>query len=118
MEQSYEMIFKRKSFRRFDDTLFISDNELNEITKEICNLKPLNKDIRTEFLIVDKSKTTCKRGQYCLLMYSEKKEHYLLNAGYTVLTLVDIAAPTRRALSAPLYILAGNIVSETEPGHF
>lgn len=33
--------------------------------------------------IVPAEKTTCKRGQqYCILLYSEKKENYLQNIGY------------------------------------
>jgi hypothetical protein len=54
------MIFKRKSFRRFNDSLVISQDDK----------------------IVPREQTTSKRGEYCLLIYSEEKEFYLLNIGY------------------------------------
>lgn len=94
MEQLFEMIFKRKSFRRFDDKLLISKSELKEITRQLENIEPLVSDIRTEFRIVEKSLTTCKRGQYCLLMYSEQKEHSLLNVGY-MLEQMDLFLASR-----------------------
>lgn len=78
----YDMIFKRKSVRKFDDKLHIDANELAEINKQISNIKPLIEDIRTKLVVVDKASTNCKLGEYCLLMYSENKENYLLNAGY------------------------------------
>ena len=39
--------------------------------------------IKTAIRVVPADKTTCKRGQeYCILLYSEKKENYLQNIGY------------------------------------
>lgn len=76
------MIFKRKSFRRFNDELIISKEELDDINKKIQNLNPLIKEIEIKCNIVPKEKTTCKRGEYCLLIYSDEKGHYLLNIGY------------------------------------
>jgi hypothetical protein len=82
MEYLYEMIFKRKSMRRFNDELGVSKSELQMIMNQIQGLKPLCGGIHTEVEIVNRTDTSCKRGQYCLLVYSEVKEHYLLNVGY------------------------------------
>lgn len=80
----YRMIFKRKSFHIFrgtDDK--ISENELNRIEEYFKEVKPLIPGIKTHIEIVSSEKTTCKRGQeYCILLYSEKKENYLQNIGY------------------------------------
>ncbi len=82
MDIPYEMIFKRKSFRRFDESLSLSGEELQDIEHQIALLVPLEASIKTKIEIVPRAQTTSRRGEYCLLMYSEKKEHYLLNAGY------------------------------------
>lgn len=82
MKELYDMIFKRKSFRRFNDTLNLSDEELKDINEKIKSLIPLANDIEIKYKIVPREKTTSKRGEYCLLIYSEEKEHYLLNIGY------------------------------------
>ncbi|WP_297421838.1 nitroreductase family protein [Clostridium sp.] len=82
MNELYDMIFKRKSFRRFDDTLTLSEEELQYINEKIESLNPLVKEIEIKYKIVPRENTTSKRGEYCLLIYSEEKEHYLLNIGY------------------------------------
>ena len=82
MEELYNMIFKRKSFRRFDDTLTLSDEELQDINEKIKDLIPLTSDISIKYKIVPRKETTSKRGEYCLLIYSEEKENFLLNIGY------------------------------------
>ncbi len=81
----YPMIFKRKSFHSFrnvgNDS--ISESELNEIYSAYQSFVPLIQDIKTEIKIVPSSETTCRCGQeYCILMYSEKKDNYLTNIGY------------------------------------
>ena len=76
------MIFKRKSFRRFNEILTLSEEALQDIKREIENLTPLVDDIKVKYKIVPREKTTSKRGEYCLLIYSEEKEHYLLHIGY------------------------------------
>lgn len=82
-ELFYQMIFKRKSFHIFRDTLSISQEELEEIKQVYPTLQPLDDTIKTEIRIVPSAETTCKRGQeYCLLLYSEKKGNYLPNIGY------------------------------------
>lgn len=83
MKEYYSTIFKRKSFHLFKNISKISEEELKLIEKQIKSLKPLIEDIKVEFKIVKESETTCKRGcEYCILIYSEKKEGYLQNVGY------------------------------------
>ncbi len=80
----YDMIFKRKSFHLFRNigNEKISEEELEDIEDYFSKIEPLNKNIKVKFKIV-KDSVTCKRGQeYCILMYSEKKENYLQNIGY------------------------------------
>ena len=81
----YDMIFRRKSFHLFRDLgdQRISDEELQEIRQIWNQLDPLYPDIQTAIRIVPAEETTCKRGEeYCILLYSEKKENYLQNIGY------------------------------------
>ena len=78
------MILKRKSFHRFKDigNEKITDEELKEIENAFYSFTPLADDIKVKMKIV-KDSTTCKVGQeYCILLYSEKKENYLQNIGY------------------------------------
>jgi len=80
----YDMIFKRKSFHLFRNigNEHITDDELKDIENEFNNLEPLVQDINVKMKII-KDTTTCKRGQeYCILLYSEKKDNYLQNIGY------------------------------------
>lgn len=81
----YDMIYKRKSFHLFRNIgdEVISLQEIESIKKAYQTFAPLYSDIRTEIEIVPADVTTCKRGQqYCVLLYSEKKENYLQNIGY------------------------------------
>ena len=78
----YEMIFKRKSFHMYREVIPLSKEELQEINNEIQNIIPLHKHIKTNIKLVHKSKTSCKRGEYCILIYSETKDGFLQNAGY------------------------------------
>ncbi len=80
----YNMIFKRKSFHLFRNigNEHITDEELKDIEKCFNSFKPLVDDIKVKMKIV-KDSTTCRRGQeYCILLYSEKKDNYLQNIGY------------------------------------
>lgn len=82
-ELFYEMIFKRKSFHIFKDIGQITFEELAGIEEVFQALKPLAYDIKVGMRIMPAEETTCKRGQeYCILLYSEKKSHYLQNIGY------------------------------------
>ncbi len=82
MKEFYDMIFKRKSMRKFDEALFLTEEELVEIKQETEKLISLVDDIGVKFEIVKRASTTAKRGEYCMLMYSERKPNYLLNVGY------------------------------------
>ena len=80
----YNMIFKRKSFHLFRNigNEHITDDELKDIEEQITKLKPLVDDIRVKIKIAKKG-VSCRRGQeYCILLYSEKKDNYLQNIGY------------------------------------
>lgn len=84
-EELYKMIFKRKSFHLFRNigNDRISANEVEQIEKAYQTLTPLCPEIKTAIRIVPAADTSCKRGQqYCILLYSEKKERYLQNIGY------------------------------------
>ena len=81
-KEYYKMIFKRKSFRRFNDALKLSNDELRDIDEKVKNLISLVDNINVKYRIVRREETTCKRGEYCLLIYSEEKEKFLLNIGY------------------------------------
>jgi hypothetical protein len=81
----YDMIFKRKSFHLFRNvgTETITDNELVEIQNAYKEFSSLCPEIRTAIQIVPAKNTSCKRGEeFCILMYSEKKDGYLQNIGY------------------------------------
>lgn len=81
----YDMIFERKSFHLFRNIgdASISSDELEQIQEAYKTFLPLCPDIRTAIRIVPAKETTCRRGQeYCILLYSEKKENYLQNIGY------------------------------------
>ena len=82
MKDLYNMIFKRKSIRKFDKKLNISSEELIKIEEEFGKVSSLIGDIKTEFKIVSNDETTSKRGAYSILFYSENKDNHLLNAGY------------------------------------
>lgn len=83
MKELYPMIFKRRSFHRFQETEKITDAELNKIREKWKQCIPLVDSIQTEMKLVLEHKTTSKRGgEYCVLLYSEKKDHYLQNIGY------------------------------------
>ena len=78
MEQFlYPMIFKRKSFHLFKDIGHISDGELSQIEEAFRTFQPLIPEIKVEMKIKPAKDTTCSRGQeYCVLLYSEKKDGY------------------------------------------
>lgn len=81
-EQYYAMILKRKSFHTFSGETGLLPEELKEIEEHIQKITPLMEGIHTLVRIVPKEQTSCTRGEYCVLFYSEKKEHYLENIGY------------------------------------
>ena len=81
----YEMIFKRKSFHLFTNVgnEKISEDEISNIYRVFLGFQPLFPDIKVAIKIVRSKETSCLRGgEYCVLLYSEKKDGYLQNAGY------------------------------------
>lgn len=79
----YSQIFERKSFHLFQHTTPIPMEKMDALSEFLTTVKPLHEGIRTAFRIVPEAETSCHRGaEYCILMYSEKKEDYLKNIGY------------------------------------
>ena len=81
----YSDIFKRKSFHLFrnvgaDRT---DERELDGIMRAFQSFEALCPEIRTAIRIVPAAKVNFKHdAEYCILIYSEKKDNYLMNAGY------------------------------------
>lgn len=85
MDRYYETIFKRKSFHLFVGVgnEHVSAEELEEIRAAFEGFERLYPDMKTALRIVPADKVNLRRdAEYCLLIYSEKKENYLMNAGY------------------------------------
>ena len=81
----YPMIFKRKSFHLFRNvgSEKLDPSELPEIEQAWSSFEALYPDIRTSIRIVPAQKVNFKRdAEYCIMLYSEKKENYLMNMGY------------------------------------
>lgn len=81
-EDYYKMIFKRKSFHIFEQKYVFSPQEIEDIMAYTKTVSPLIPGIKVAFRIIPREETNCKRGEYCLLIYSEAKDNYLENAGY------------------------------------
>ncbi|MBQ5341141.1 MAG: nitroreductase [Oscillospiraceae bacterium] len=81
----YKQIFRRRSFHRFpqNEGPGLTQQELDDIETAYGSFEPLYPGIRTKIHIVPQSSISGRRGgEYCILMYSEKKDGYLQNAGY------------------------------------
>lgn len=81
----YSDIFKRKSFHLFRNAGSdrIDNAELEEIMKAYGTFDSLFPEIRTAIRILPADEVNFKRdAEYCILIYSEKKDNYLMNAGY------------------------------------
>ena len=81
----YEDIFKRKSFHLFRNVGSdkIESSELEEIEHAFSHFDSLYPDIKTAIRILPAYEVNFKRdAEYCILIYSEKKDNYLMNAGY------------------------------------
>lgn len=81
----YTDIFKRKSFHLFRNvgTDKIEENELEDIKCAFNGFDRLYPDIKTAIRILPADEVGFKRGaEYCVLIYSEKKDNYLMNVGY------------------------------------
>ena len=84
-EDFYETIFKRKSFHLFRGvgSDIITQDELADIEKAYADFDCLYPEIKTAIRIVSASKVNFKRdAEYCILIYSEEKDNYLMNVGY------------------------------------
>ena len=84
-ELFYDTIFKRRSFHLFRGVgkEKLTEQELAAIAQAYADFVPLYSDIRTAIRIVPAEVIGSKKdAEYCILIYSEKKENYLMNAGY------------------------------------
>jgi nitroreductase len=80
----YDIIFKRKSIRKYDNSP-LDEDILKRISEELNNLIPLHKDIKTDIKIIsgdDIKLRSMKRAPHYLAIFSEKKEGYLTNVGF------------------------------------
>ena len=85
IENCYRAFWKRKSFHLFRGVgnEKISEKELAAISDAYAGFESLYPEIRTAIRIVPSKSIPSKRdAEYCILLYSEKKENYLLNAGF------------------------------------
>ena len=85
MAEYYDTIFKRKSFHLFRNVgrEEITQSEICEIENAYSGFAPLYPEIKTAIRIVKAEKVNFKRdAEYCIMIYSEKKDNYLMNAGY------------------------------------
>ncbi len=81
----YPAIFKRKSFHSFklSEEASITPEQLKDIEAAFLTLEPLYKDIKVAIQIVPAQGPGLKQdAEYCILLYSEKKDNYLVNLGY------------------------------------
>ena len=85
MQDYFETIFKRKSFHLFRGVGAdrLTQEELSDIEIAYKQFDSLYPDIKTDIRIVPASEVNFKRdAEYCILIYSEDKDNYLMNAGY------------------------------------
>ncbi|MDD2434024.1 MAG: nitroreductase family protein [Bacilli bacterium] len=82
MQELLSALTKRRSIRKTESNLPLTQADLAFIKKTISQLEPLFKDIKVDYRILKREETDCNFGEYVLAIYSEKKENYLLNVGY------------------------------------
>lgn len=85
MRDYYDLIFKRKSFHLFRGVgnERLTQAELKDIENEYADFDALYPQIRTGIRILPADKVNFRRdAEFCILIYSEEKENYLMNAGY------------------------------------
>ena len=80
----YQAIFKRKSFHLFRNagTATLTPDDLDGIRTAWEGFERLCPEIRTAIRIVPAGKLFRPDAETCILIYSEKKENWLMNAGY------------------------------------
>jgi nitroreductase len=89
--QLYEAIFYRKSIRRFIMAP-LSASILNDLEKFTGEIRPMDETIRYSFSVLgpeDVKNTFPLKAPHFLLLYSEKKGNYLMNAGF-LLQQIDL----------------------------
>jgi nitroreductase len=87
----YNIIFKRKSIRKYKKEP-VESSKLRSLQKFLEELTPLYHDIKTKIVILPEKdiKRLCSiRVPHYVVIYSEIKEGYLLNAGF-LLQQVDL----------------------------
>lgn len=90
-ENFYEIIFQRKSIRKYDLTP-LDENTLKQISSKINNLKPFYDPIKTELKIVSQNDVKgllAVKAPHYIIAYSEAKEGYLTNIGF-MLQQIDL----------------------------
>ena len=90
-KQLYNAILNRKSIRKYDMNP-IDATAMNDIKKYAGSIKPLDKSIQYEFsyLSTDNVKNLLPiKAPHYICLYSEKKDGYLMNAGY-LLQQIDL----------------------------
>jgi hypothetical protein len=84
MEHLFDTIYTRKSVRKFDSTP-LSDETIGKIRDEITALQPLDDSIHYAFEIFEKDHVKARvKAPHYLCLYSEQKDHFLMNAGYVM----------------------------------
>ena len=81
----YQAISKRKSFHMFRGvgSEKLTEAELAEIRAAFDGFERLYPEIRTAIRIVSAAQVNFKHdAEYCVMLYSEKKDNWLMNAGY------------------------------------
>ena len=87
----YNTIFKRKSIRKYDMTSLPQD-KLSEIKEFTDSIEPIDGSINYVFSYLgtnDVKTILAIKAPHYICLYSEKKDNYLINAGY-VLQQVDL----------------------------
>lgn len=91
LEQLFETIFIRKSCRKYDMTP-LDSNILEEVKEHAAQVQPLVQNVRYELSYLgtqDVKNILPIKAPHYICIYSEKKDNYLMNAGY-VLQQIDL----------------------------
>lgn len=89
--QLYEAIFSRRSIRNYNMTP-LSAEILTKLKEYASSIKPLDKSIRFELVYLgtnDVKNILPVKAPHYICLYSEKKDNYLMNAGF-LLQQIDL----------------------------